>query len=200
MKTNRIRILLGGWFLLAALLFPASVEAKCPTVPGETICPNLDYTFEPATPAAQAEVIITARWVDQLDGEPVTHEEWLATREKPAYIWLWDHNPSELESTAYIDGARGKAPLPQFVVPLSWNAEAREYRGSFTVPEGGRWFIRVGTVVPEELAGELEAEFDYVGEIRSFQIPAANTDSGLLARIQSLLDEFTLWLTGLFSR
>lgn len=193
------RVLFFFVVLAAALLFPARAEAKCPTIPGETICPNLEFTFQPANPVALDEVIVTAHWVDQLNGEAVAHEDWLASRAKPAYIWLWDHEPSELESTAYIEGRRGQTPLPQIVAPLTWDAESRVYQGSLVIPAGGRWYFRLGTVVPDELANELDADFDFVGEIRSIDIPAVSPIAGLFRRINLLADQVALWFADLFS-
>jgi len=85
----RVLLLLAA--LAAGFLFPGRAEAKCPSIPGELSCPSLEFTFQPANPVPLDDVIVTAHWVSQLNAESVVHEDWLASRAKPAYIWLWDH-------------------------------------------------------------------------------------------------------------
>jgi len=67
----------------------------------------------------------------------------------------------------------GKAKLPQIVVPLQWDAEKREYQGTFVLPKSGRWYFRLGTLVPDALRPTMEADFDYGGPIQPIDIPAA---------------------------
>jgi hypothetical protein len=110
--------------------------------------------------------------MDERTMQPVTNVEWLARRGKPASLWLWDHPPSELEILAYVEGMAGKVELPQMVVPLRWDAAKREYEGTFVLPGSGRWYFRLGTLVPDALRPAMEADFDYGGPILPIDIPA----------------------------
>lgn len=148
--------------LVGILAFPTSVAAKCPNVPDDLVCAELRYSFLPDRPAAGEEVTVIAYWIEQRTIQPVTDAQWLARRGKPAYLWLWDHEPSELESIAYVEGMEGKVKLPQVVIPLQWDAEKREYQGTFVPPRSGRWYFRLGTVVPDALRPTMEAESDYI--------------------------------------
>ena len=158
--------------LVGIFAFPVNVTAKCLDVPSDLVCAELRYSFLPASPVSGDEVVVIASWVDQRTAAPVTNVEWFARRGKPAYLWLWDHEPSELESIAYVEAVKG-AQLPQIVVPLQWDAEKREYHGTFVLPKSGRWYFRLGTVVPDALSTKMEADFDYIGPIQSIAISTA---------------------------
>lgn len=159
--------------LVGVLAFPTSVAAKCPDVPDDLVCAELRYSFLPERPVAGEEVTVIAYWIEQRTVQPVTNAQWLARRGKPAYLWWWDHEPSELESIAYVEGMEGKAKLPQIVVPLEWDTEKREYQGTFVLPKSGWWYFRLGTIVPDALRPTMEADFNYVGPIQPIDIPAA---------------------------
>jgi len=159
--------------LVGVLAFPTSVAAKCPDVPSDLVCAELLYSFLPTRPVAGEEVTVIAYWVDERTAEPVTNVQWLARRGKPAYLWLWDHEPSELESIAYVEGTEAKVKLPQMVVPLQWDTEKRGYQGTFVLPKSERWYFRLGTVVPDALRPTMQADSDNVGSIQSIGIPAA---------------------------
>ena len=166
--------------ILAALLvgvfaFSSSAAAKCPDVPGDSVCPELQASFMPASPIAGDEVTVIAYWADIRTAERVTNVQWLAGRGKPAYLWLWDHQPSEFESSAYVEGMGGKAQLPQILVALEWDSEKREYQGTFMLPKPGRWYFRLGTLVPEALRPTMEADSDYVGPIQVLGMPVGTS-------------------------
>lgn len=169
-------ILIAGVFA-----FPSSVAAKCPDAPSDLVCAELQHVFLPERPVPEEEVTIVAYWVEQRTAERVSNVQWLARRGNPAYLWLWDHEPSELESIAYVEGMEGKAELPQMMVPLQWDSQQQEYQGTFVLPKSGRWSFRLGTVVPDALQTSMEADFDYVGPIQSIDLPAAT--KSLLANV-----------------
>jgi hypothetical protein len=159
--------------LVGVLAFPTHVAAKCPNVPVDLVCAELRYAFQPAHPTADQEMTVIAYWVDELTTGPVTNTQWLARRGKPAYLWLWDHEPSELESLAHIEGMEGNAKLPQIIAPLHWDAEKHEYQGTFVLPKSGQWYFRLGTLVPDAMRPTMEADSDYGGPIQHIDIPTA---------------------------
>jgi hypothetical protein len=170
-STISLSILLA--ILVGVLAFPSSAAAKCAEVPEGLLCTELRYSLTPKRPVAGEEFTVIAYWIEQPTEQPLSDAQWLATRGKPAYIWLWDHNPSELESTAYVERMAGKVKLPQFVIPLEWNAKESQHEGSIVLPRPARWYFRLGTVVPDALKRSMEADFDYVGPIRTIDIPPA---------------------------
>ena len=158
--------------LIGVFALPTNVMAKCPDVPDDLVCAELRYSFQPTSPIAGEQVKVTAHWADERTAGPVTNAQWLARRGKPAYLWIWDHEPSELESIAYVEGMEGKAELPQILVPLLWDAEKQEYQGTFMLPKSGRWYFRLGTLVPDAMRPTMEADSDYGGPIQPIDIPA----------------------------
>ncbi|MBK8904034.1 MAG: hypothetical protein IPM53_22825 [Anaerolineaceae bacterium] len=155
------------------IALPNGAAAKCPDVSSDLVCPDLHFFFQPERPVAGEEVTVVATWVEIRTANPVTNAEWLAKRSKPAYLWLWDHEPAELERIAYVDGAEKYSSSPQIVVPLQWNAKAREYQGTFLFPSSGKWYFTLGTVVPDALKLTMAAESDFVGPIQTIDVPAA---------------------------
>lgn len=160
--------------LVGVLTFPTRAAAKCPEVAGDLVCPELRYYFLPVNPTAGEEITVKAYWINQLTAGPVIKFAWLARKGKPAYMWLWDHEPSELESIAHYKGIAGTAKLPQILVPLDWDAEKQVYQGTFKYPKPGRWYYRIGTLVPDALRATLEADFDFGGKIEQIDIPVDN--------------------------
>lgn len=175
MKKITIVFLVSLNLLVGALASPTGVAAKCPDVPDDLVCAELHYSFLPARPIAGQEVTVIAYWVEQHTTEPITNVQWLARKGKPAYLWLWDHEPTELESIAYVQGIEGRAELPQLVIPLQWNAEKREYRGSFVTSGSGRWYFMLRTVVPDALRTAMDADSDYGGLIQTMYITQGST-------------------------
>lgn len=157
--------------LVSVLAFPTLAGAKCPDVPSDLVCPELRYAFRPEYLDPGAEVRVVAHWIEIRTGQPVANAEWLARQGQPAYLWLWDHAPSELERIAYVIDVEDKAPLPQAVVPLQWDADKQIYAGTFVFPRTGRWYFSLGTMVPAALSATLAADGNYVGAIAPVNIP-----------------------------